>query len=98
MPRPHLLCSIVQVKVRYAGDTRECSLSPASTIGEVHKWIASPQGFKLTDTESAKHELAICGEDTALDRAEHIGCYVDENCSVCLDLLPKERFAGRTLQ
>ena len=91
------LCSIVQVKVRFAGDTRECSVSPASTIGEVHKWAASTQGFKLTDTESAKHALAICGEDTDLDQAEHIGCFVDEDCSVCLDLLPKERFAGKTL-
>ena len=88
-------CSIVEVKVRYAGDIVECSVSPATTIGAVHKWAASPEGFKLTDSESAKHVLVVCGTNTDLNQSEHIGCFSDDDCSVCLDLLPKERFEGR---
>jgi len=87
-------CPIVEAKVRYAGDTVECSVSPATTIGTVHKWAASPEGFKLTDSESAKHILVVCGTNTDLDRAEHIGCFADDDCTVCLDFLPKERFEG----
>ena len=91
----HVSCRpAVEVKVRYAGHTIESSVSPALTIGILHKWAASPEGFKLTDNESAKHILVISGTNTELDQADHIGCWVDDHCSVSLDLLPKERFEG----
>ena len=87
-------CPKIFVKVRFAGDTIECDTPPATTVGRVHKWAASPEGFKLTDSEAAKHVLAICDTKTELDQAEHIGFYADVDCSVCLDLVPKDRFAG----
>ena len=88
------LCRAIVVKVRYGGDTREGSFPPATTVGRVHKWAASPEGFKLTDSEAAKHLLAICDTNIELDQAEHIGFFADDDCWVCLDLLPKDRFAG----
>ena len=88
-------CKAVVVKVRYAGkDPIEGYFSPASTGSVILKWAASPEGFKLTDSESAKHLLAVCGADIELDQAEHIGFFADEDCAVCLDLIPKDRFAG----
>ena len=88
------ICKGVFVKVRFGGDVIEESLSPATTAGIILKWAASPDGFKLTDSEAAKHLLAICGTNTELDQADHIGFFADDDCSVCLDLLPRERFEG----
>ena len=87
-------CKGVFVKVRFGGDPIEDSFPPATTADAILKWAASPEGFKLTDSEAAKHLLAICGTNTELDQADHIGFYADDDCSVCLDLLPRERFEG----
>ena len=87
-------CKGVIVKVRFGGDSIEESYPPATTADFILKWAASPEGFKLTDSEAAKHVLAICGTDTELDQADHIGFYADDDYSVCLDLLPRERFEG----
>ena len=89
-----LSCRSVIVKVRYGGDNIESSVPPATTAGPILKWAASPEGFKLTDAESAKHVLVICGTNTEFNQAEHVGSIADDDCSVCLDLLPKERFEG----
>ena len=87
-------CKGVAVKVRFGGDSIEESFPPPTSANFILKWAASPEGFKLTDSEAAKHVLAICGTDSELDQADHIGFYADDVCSVCLDLLPKERFEG----
>ncbi len=87
-------CKAVVVKVRFAGQTIEESFPPAATAGSILKWAASPEGFKLTDSQAAKHLLAACGTNTELDQADHIGFFADDDCSVCLDLLPRERPAG----
>ncbi len=88
------LCKAAMVKVRFGGEVIEGTFSPATTAGLLLKWAASPEGFKLTDSEAAKHLLAICGTDTELDQADHIGFFADDECTVCLDLLPRERFEG----
>ena len=87
-------CKGIVVKVRFGGDSIEDSFPPPTTADSILKWAASPEGFKLTDSEAAKHLLAICGTNTELDQADHIGFYADDDCSVCLDLLPRERFEG----
>ena len=87
-------CKSVVVKVRFGGDPLEKSFPPAATASSILKWAASPEGFKLTDSEAAKHLLMICDTNTELDQADHIGFFADDDCSVCLDLLPRERFEG----
>ena len=87
-------CKGVFVKVRFGGDSIEESFSPPTSADFILKWAASPEGFKLTDSEAAKHLFAICGTETELDQADHIGFYADDDCSVCLDLVPRERFEG----
>ena len=87
-------CKNVLVKVRFGGDSIEESFAPPTSADFILKWAASPDAFKLTDSEAAKHLLAICGTDTELDQADHIGAFADDDCSVCLDLLPRERFEG----
>ena len=87
-------CKAVFVKVRFGGDSVEDSFSPAATADYILKWAARPEGFKLTDSQAAKHLLAVCGTNTELDQADHIGFFADDDCSVCLDLLPRDRFQG----
>ena len=87
-------CKEVLVKVRFGGDSLEESFPPPTSAEFILKWAARPEGFKLTDTEVAKHVVSICGTNTELDQADHIGYYADDVCSVCLDLVPKERFEG----
>ena len=88
-------CKAVAVKVRFAGQTPiEESFPPAATAGSILKWAASPEGFKLTDSQAAKHLLAVFGTNTELDQADHIGFFADDDCSVYLDLLPRDRFEG----
>ena len=87
-------CQIVEVKVRYDGLTIEDSVSPAATSGAILKWAAGPEGFKLTDSQIAKHLLVTCETKTELEQTAHIGFFADDDCSVCLDLVPKERFQG----
>ena len=84
----------VLVKVRFGGDSIEESFPPPTSADFILKWAASAEGFKLTDSEAAKHLFAICGTETELDQADQIGFYADDDCSVCLDLVPRERFEG----
>ena len=87
-------CRAVVVKVRFGGDSVEGSFPPVATADSILKWAASPKGFKMTDSEAAKHVLAACESGTELDQADHIGFFVDDDCSACLDLVPRDRFAG----
>ena len=87
-------CKAVVVKVRFNGDSFEDSFPPIFTADAILKWAAGPEGFKLTDSEAAKHLLVVCGTEKELDHAEHIGLVADDDCSACLDLVPKERFEG----
>jgi hypothetical protein len=87
-------CQRVEVRVRYGGDTKTKRFPPGTTIARVFEWATGKQGFDLTPTERAKHTLGICDTFTQPDKSEHIGSLADHDCSVCLDLAPKERFEG----
>ena len=50
-------CKQVLVKVRFGGDSIEESFPPPTSADRILKWAASPEGFKLTDSEAAKHLL-----------------------------------------
>jgi hypothetical protein len=86
-------CGRISVTVRYNGE-RSKEFPPGATVGAVYAWAAGPQGFGLSESERAKHTLGLCGTNTEPDRAEHVGSLAGEDCSVCFDLAPKDRFAG----
>lgn len=87
-------CQIVELKVRYNGISIEGSVSPAVTGEAILRWASGDEGFKLTDGQIAKHELLTCDTKTELGQATHVGFLADGDCTVCLDLVPKERFQG----
>lgn len=87
-------CKKIAVRVRYKGDPKVKEFAPSATIAKVFKWATSKEGFGLTDTERAKHTLGLCGTNTEPDKSEHVGSLADPDCTLCLDLAPKERFEG----
>ena len=88
------VCKDVLVKVRFAGKSLECTVSPAETVEKIYKWATDSGEFKLTESERAKHELAVCETKRLPDVSEHVGSFANNTCAVCFDLRPKERFAG----
>ena len=87
-------CKKIAVSVRYAGDTKLKEFAPGATIARVFKWATGKNGFDLTPTERAKHTLGICHTNTEPDKSEHVGSLAGPDCTLCLDLAPKERFEG----
>jgi hypothetical protein len=87
-------CKKIAVRVRYKGDPLVKEFAPSATIAKVFKWATSDKGFGLTPTERAKHTLGICGTTTEPDKSEHVGSLANPDCTLCLDLAPKERFEG----
>ena len=88
------VCEAVEVKARYAGDDVNLKFSPSATIDAVLKQVAGPEGLKLSDSQIAKHYLAICDVKEELPPTDHVGTYADDQCAVCLDILPKVRPQG----
>lgn len=86
-------CKKISVTVRY-GEPLTKEFAPSATIGKIFRWATGKHGFGLTATERAKHTLGICGTNTEPDRSEHVGSLAGPDCTLCLDLAPKERFEG----
>lgn len=87
-------CRRINVRARSGGDSKSREFAPSATIARVFKWATGKQGFDLTPSERAKHTLGLCDTLTQPDKSEHIGSLANHQCSVCLDLAPKERFEG----
>jgi hypothetical protein len=87
-------CRRVAVTVRYGGDSKTKEFTPGTTIARVFVWATGKEGFSLSSSEAAKHVLGLCGTQTQPDRADHVGTYATDECTLCLDLAPKERFEG----
>jgi len=87
-------CKEIHVKIRFNGQSAEKPFPPPTSADSILKWAASPDNFNLTGGQIAKHLLVVSHAELQLDRAEHIGRYADDDCCVCLDLVPEEKFAG----
>ncbi len=87
-------CRRITVRVRYGGDSESHEFAPGATVARIFAWATGKSGFDLTPTERAKHTLGICDELTQPDKSEHVGSIAGSECSLCLDLAPKERFEG----
>lgn len=87
-------CHRITVRVRFGGDAKSREFAAGATIARVFEWATGKHGFELTPSERAKHTLGICDTLTQPDKSEHIGSLANQECSVCLDLAPKERFEG----
>lgn len=86
-------CRRVEVTVNFAGNERTRWFAPGATIQVVRRWAVGPNGFDLPEKERPKHEVGVCGTGNIAERTDHVGTLAVE-CSLCLNLAPKDRFQG----
>jgi hypothetical protein len=80
-------CKRVNASVRYNGVAKELEVSPASTLQSLFdRAVSKGVGFDLSESDRAEYTLQLSGttEQPSLD--EHVGRFVDDNCSVRFDL------------
>jgi hypothetical protein len=80
-------CKRVNASVRYNGVAKEFEVSPASTLQSLFdRAVSKGVGFDLSESDRAEYTLQLSGttEQPSLD--EHVGRFVDDNCSVRFDL------------
>lgn len=88
-------CGEVKVRVRYAGAELFGEFSPAARVLRVFRWATGPEGFKLAESQVPKHGLALPDGTELLDPGVHVGSLAEEvRCTVTVDLVAKDRFAG----
>ena len=86
-------CRQINVVVYYAGKQNERKFAPGATIQAVRRWAIGPDGFGLPETQRPKQEVGVCGTGVLAERDDHVGTLATD-CSLCLDLAPKDRFQG----
>ena len=86
-------CRRVEVTVNFAGKERSRKFTPSATIQAVRRWAVGPDGFDLPAKERPKHEVGVCGTGNIAERTDHVGTLATD-CSLCLNLAPKDRFQG----
>src|SRR5947207_9453002 len=87
-------CVRVAATVRFNDEKKTKDFPPGTTVARVFEWSAGKDGFDLPAGQRPKHTLAICSTTTQPEKSTHLSELVDDDCSVCFDLAPKERFEG----
>jgi hypothetical protein len=87
-------CVRVTATVRFNDEKKMKKFPPGTTVARVFEWAAGDDGFELPPGQRPKHALALCGTTTQPEKSTHLSELVGDDCSVCFDLAPKERFEG----
>lgn len=88
-------CRRVVATVNYNGQAKALDFAPSATIERLHRRATGRQGFGLADADAAEHLLQLCGSAERPDVETHVGTLVTAPaCTVCFDLVPKQRVEG----
>lgn len=88
-------CTRAEVSVRFNGKTFTKTYGPGTTVKTVARWACGNREAGLSAEQAAVHALAVPGADHALASGVHVGSLVAAGtCTVVLDLIPRDRFAG----
>jgi hypothetical protein len=87
-------CRRAVATVRFNDEKKTKEFPPGTTVAHVFEWAAGPHGFDLPAGQRPKHTLGLCGTLAQPDKSDHLSQLVDDECAVCFDLAPKERFEG----
>tara|TARA_R110002072_G_scaffold265241_1_gene424142 strand:+ start:8529 stop:9023 length:495 start_codon:yes stop_codon:yes gene_type:complete len=88
-------CKKVKVTVNFNGRQIDRKFPPGATVKRLKRWATGPKGFELTKLDASEHALQICGSPDRPDEDQHVGCLTARSgCSVCFDLVPKQRVEG----
>ena len=91
-------CNRLHGDVRFMTDLgtehKKDDVRPVATIGEVLDWAVGEHGFNLPVDKRPDYVLALPGAKEYLAGDVRVVTLVDEECTVHLDLLPKDHFGG----
>lgn len=86
-------CRRIEILVNFQNRNARRPFPPSATVGRVKNWAA--REFGLEGVDAAEHVLQICNSIERPAEDIHIGSLVRfPNCSLCFDLVPKERIEG----
>ena len=87
-------CRRVEVTVNFNGGAKQDSFPPGAAVAAIFAWATGKKGFDLPRSEAGKHTFQVCGGTEQSDQADHIGSWAGDDCKVCFDLVPKQKFEG----
>jgi hypothetical protein len=86
-------CRKVRVSVNFNGNTINDDLPPSTTVRKIKKW--ADKEFEIDKIDATAHALQLCGGPDRPDEDAHVGTLTNNAaCSVCFDLVPKQRVEG----
>ena len=95
-PRSHVhvhCCRKIEVSVNFNGATQTHAFSPSATLAKVMKWTA--KAFGMSEQDASEHALQLCNSGSRPSADTHVGTLGSSHgCSVCLDLVAKQRIEG----
>lgn len=86
-------CRRVTGTVTYNGITKDREFAPSATLRRVRTW-ALDDAFTITAQDAADLVLVLAGTTSVPDLSDHIGSFVEGNCTAAFALIPKPRHAG----
>jgi hypothetical protein len=92
-------CELLHADVRYVTDQgrverKTHDVRPTATIGRVLDWAVDDEGFNLPADQRPEYVLALPDAKEYLASDVRVITLVDQECTVHLDLLPKDHFGG----
>lgn len=90
-------CRQVEVTIHFGARTLTHTFSSSSTVQAVWKWAVAEPQFNLSATDAHEHALQLCDTPNRPDPDTHLGSLVtgrSPNCTLCFDLVPKQRVEG----
>ena len=87
-------CREIAVTIQQSGNRKEFHVAPSSTLQRIFEQATGENGFALTDDQRVNHELLQVTVEGTVNLEDHIGTIAGEDCTVILELCPKERFEG----
>ena len=86
-------CHRIGVSVNYQGKTQSHPFAPSTTISTVKMW--ADKRFNLNDVDATEYALQLCNSSERPSDDIQLGALTSPSeCSVCFDLVPKQRVEG----
>ncbi len=86
-------CHRIVVTVNFKADSKTHPFAPSATIGAVKAWAEDK--FKLSGVDATEYALQLCNtSDRPADDIQLGSLTTHPHCSVCFDLVPKQRVEG----
>jgi hypothetical protein len=90
----HGRCRSVIVVVRYNGQTISEKYAPTKRISEIIRWAIGDPRFGIGNPAAGDFTLKLSSIELFPEPEDFVGSFVGDDCEVCLDLRPADKFQG----